>query len=211
MFRELTMKILCVFFSAVMLFCLSACGKAEEAPILSQEEIDALNNAYNSALEKSDFAGMNRAMRALGNKDFDYTFCGSWSEYDYSYTDDDGNIQQGMVYMLNLYNAFPKEECARIADNQSIGENDFVVMDYSYFNNPCFQVRNSYKAENSEQINKILDILIEYDNTHDTPWERSKESMDAEWFLHNFSYEAEFETERAMHVDFDNKDEELYK
>ena len=165
------MKTLCIFLSAVMLFVLPSCGKREETAVLSQEEINELNNAYLKAKENGDYISMNKAKRRLGDKD----------------------------------------ECAKIADRQSLEENDFIVMDYSFFNNPCFQVRNSYKAENDEQIRKVIDILLRYDKEKNTPWERSKESMEAEWFLHNFSYEAQFETERAMHVDFDNKDEDVYK
>ncbi|MBQ8540073.1 MAG: hypothetical protein IJ435_01220 [Clostridia bacterium] len=205
------MKTLCIFLSAVMLFVLPSCGKREETAVLSQEEINELNNAYLKAKENGDYISMNKAKRRLGDKDYDYSYSGSLTEYDYSYTDDEGKLQTGVVYMLNLYNAFPKDECAKIADRQSLEENDFIVMDYSFFNNPCFQVRNSYKAENDEQIRKVIDILLRYDKEKNTPWERSKESMEAEWFLHNFSYEAQFETERAMHVDFDNKDEDVYK
>lgn len=169
-----------------------------------------LNSAYLEAYEKGDYVAMNKAKHALG-EEFDYSHNGILSEYNYSYTDDDEKRQTGVVYLLDLHSAASRKECEQIADRQGIEENDFIVLDYSFFNNPCFQVRNSYKAQNSEQIDSILDILIEYDNTHNTPWERTKESMDAEWFLHNFSYEAQFETERAMHVDFDNKDEEKYK
>ena len=203
------MKFLCVFLSAVMLLCFSACGKGEPSK-LSQEEIDALNSAYLEAYEKGDYVTMNKAKHAL-SEEFDYSHNGILAEYNYSYTDDDGKWQTGVVYLFNLCNASSRKECEQIADRQGVEENDFIVMDYSFFNNPCFQVRNSYRAQNSEQIDSILDILIEYDNTRNTPWERTKESMDAEWFLHNFSYEAEFETERAMHVDFDNNDESKYK
>ena len=203
------MKFLCMFLSALMLLCFSACGK--DAPSkLSQEEIDALNSAYLEACEKGDYVAMNKAKHALG-EEFDYSHNGILAEYNYSYTDDDETLQTGIVYLLNLHSAASRTECEQIADRQSIEENDFIVMDYSFFNNPCFQVRNSYKAENDEQIDSILDILIEYDNTRNTPWERTKESMDREWFIHNLSYEAEFETERAMHVDFDNNDEDKYK
>ncbi len=203
------MKFFCVFLSALMLLCFSACGK-EEPMGLSQEEIDALNSAYLEAYEKGDYVGMNKAKHALG-EEFDFSHDGILFEYNYSYTDEEKKAQTGVVYLLNLNNAASRKECEQIADRQSIEENDFIVLDYSFFNNPCFQVRNSYKAQSSEQISAILDILIEYDNAHNTPWERTKESMDAEWFIHNLSYEAEFETERAMHVDFDNKDEERYK
>lgn len=204
-------KRILIFICAVtLLLILPSCGKREDAAGLSQEEINALNNAYIQAEEKGDYVGMNKAKHRLGEK-IDYSHGGILTEYDYSYTSDDGRGQTGTVYMLNLYNAFPKDECAKIADRQGVGENDFIVIDYSFFNNPCFQVRNSYKAESDEQISCVIDILLQYDKEKNTPWQRSKESMEAEWFLHNFSYEAQFETDRAMHVDFDNKDEEIYK
>lgn len=177
-------KLVCVFLSLLLL---TACAKTEDIAGLSQEEIDRLNNEFAIAYEKGDYIGMNKVKRSLGDKDYDYSHGGILSEYAYSYTDDEDNVHNGMVYMLNLDNSLSKAESTGIADKQGIEDNDFVALDFSCFKNPCFQVRHSYRAEYKSQMDAIVDILLEYDNTHDTPWQRSKKSMMSEWFLHNLS------------------------
>lgn len=208
-----------VFISAVVL-CLSACGcgnnveKTQTEPpteiVTESEEIKSYEELYLEAKENGDYVGMNKAQSELKNQEFDYTHGGVVSQYDYVYTNPDSKKIKGTVYFLDLPNELSLGEVEKVADKQSIGENDYVVIDNTHFKDACLQVRNSYRADNYYLRSCIIDVLLQYDNEKNTPWQRTKESMESEWYVHNLSYAAQYKTERAKHVDFNNADENVY-
>ncbi len=214
------MKMLWVFLSAVVVLCLSACGcdkeldnsqvEAATEPVTECEEFEAYRKLYDNAKENGDYVGMNNAQSALENQDFDYTHGGIVSQYDYAYANSDGKEIKGMVYVLDLPDTYSRTKMENIADAQSIGDTDFVVLDYTHLADPCLQVRDSYRADNYYVRACIIDILTEYDSENNTKWERTKESMEIEWYVHNLSYAAQYKTERAKHVDLNNEDENVY-
>ncbi|MBQ7876637.1 MAG: hypothetical protein IJ316_05030 [Clostridia bacterium] len=214
------MKILLVFLSAVIVLSLSACGCGKNVeksqiepaiePVTENEEVQAYREMYAQAKENGDYVGMNNAQSALKNQDFDYTHDGVISQYDYAYTNPEGKEIKGMVYFLDLPNEFSFAEAEEVADRQSIGENDYVVIDYTHLKDARLQVRNSYRADNYYVRDCIIDVLLQYDNENNTPWQRTKETMEIEWYVHNLSYAAGYKTERAKHVDLNNEDENVY-
>ena len=133
---------------------------------MSKTDEDAIKNyqnQYNAAKEKNDYVGMNKAhVGAVSiyekydtnyKDNFDYTHGGKIFNYKYTYqeyqiTHHDGSGEfvtvVGNVYILNLEGS--KEQQEQIANNQSIGSNDFVVIDYRDSDNPNMQIRNSYTA-----------------------------------------------------------------
>ena len=59
-------------------------------------------------------------------------------------------------------------------------------------------------------MNKILDILLNYEREYPTDWDRTKDAMLREWITHNVLYDFSFQTNRTKEVDLDNNDEKVY-
>lgn len=127
--------------------------------------------------------------------------------YSYTYS---CNEACGKVYIVDLPVGLSKKEKEQIADSIKINEGDFVVIDYRYLSDSDMQIRNSYRAENVSVRKCIIDILLKYEETHPSKWLRTYETMESEWYLHNFAYSLEYDTQSAMHVDFNNNDENPY-
>lgn len=193
--------------------------------------IKEYQNQYKACQANSDFVGMNKAHVAaleINKKydpnyedNYDYTHGGKIFNYTYSYeefvvTKPDGSGQRvtvtGSVYILRLY-SLEKSEREAIANRQSIGDNDFVVIDNRDNNdaighNPSMQIRDSYRATNETIRYAVIDKLLEYEKAYpyQYKWNREKESLENEWYWHNVSYLVGHETARTKDVDLDNFD-----
>ena len=88
---------------------------------------------------------------------------------------------------------------------------DVFVLDRRSKNNPNMKVCNSCRILSVEEQQEIIDILLRYEEEYPSRWERSKESLQKEWLVHNLLYSFGIEIERTRDVDFDNEDEEVYK
>ena len=88
---------------------------------------------------------------------------------------------------------------------------DVLVIDRRYKKNPDMKVRDSYKIISLEEQEEIIDILLRYEAENPSRWNRSKNSLQNEWFVHNLLYRLGIETNRTRDVDFDNEDEEVFK
>ncbi|MBR2828773.1 MAG: hypothetical protein IKE70_06035, partial [Bacilli bacterium] len=56
----------------------------------------------------------------------------------------------------------------------------------------------------------IIDSLLQYEEMNPSMWDRSRDSMKLEWYMHNISYSLNHKRDSSIDVDFDNKDEEVY-
>ncbi len=88
---------------------------------------------------------------------------------------------------------------------------DVFVLDRRSGNNPDMRIYNSYKITSLEEQEEIIDILLRYEEEFESDWDRSKESLQREWAIHNLLYELGIKPKNTKHVDFDNEDEEDYK
>lgn len=135
---------------------------------------------------------------------------GNMYTYSYFYTNEDMSKTQGKVFILKVENSFETDEIGKIADGILIKEHEYVVIDYRNHPDANMQVRNSHKATYEAERQCVISILADYEERDPSLWERSVLSMKNEWFWHNSAYEADYESERAKHVDLNNKDEENY-
>ena len=69
--------------------------------------------------------------------------------------------------------------------------------------NPNLQALNAHKV-NKQNRDDIIDVMLQYDEDFNTPWDRSKESLKVEWKAHH-KYSAF--SQSARDIDFDNNDE----
>lgn len=90
-------------------------------------------------------------------------------------------------------------------------KNDVLILDKRESNDPDIKIYNSYLITENELIDEILDILLEYEKEFPTAWDRSKDTMKLEWFVHNVAYYFNYQRDRTKDVDLNNLDEEYYK
>ena len=72
------------------------------------------------------------------------------------------------------------------------------------------KICDSYKIRSSKERREILEIMCLYEECYPTDWDRSIESMQLEWTLHNLSYDFNYQRESSTDVDLDNEDEVKY-
>jgi hypothetical protein len=89
-------------------------------------------------------------------------------------------------------------------------DGDILVCDERDSDDPNMKIIDSYKVQDKDLRNEILEILEEYEREYPSDWDRSIEAMRLEWFCHNFSYCVNNETKRAKDVDLNNEEEEIY-
>ncbi len=93
---------------------------------------------------------------------------------------------------------------------KDVNENDILVLDKRFNDNPFMKVYDSNIINNKEIRNEILEVLCRYEECYPSPWDRSIESMRVEWLMHNLSYFFDYESHRTRDVDLDNNDEHYY-
>ena len=72
------------------------------------------------------------------------------------------------------------------------------------------KIVDSYKINDYETQRAIIEIINQYEMMNPTEWERSTDSMQVEWFVHNFLYQLNWQTSRTKDTDFETNEEELY-
>ena len=87
---------------------------------------------------------------------------------------------------------------------------DILILDERDKKDPNIKIYNSSFIVNTDLIEEILNILLEYEEKNPSDWNRSLESMRTEWILHNASYYLNYKRERTKDVDLNNKDEDKY-
>lgn len=89
-------------------------------------------------------------------------------------------------------------------------EHDILVIDKRDSDNPDMKVISSYQIDDPLIRKNIIEVLQEYEKENPSLWDRTTESMEVEWSMHNIFYQLDYEKDRSSDVDFDNKDEEIY-
>ena len=95
--------------------------------------------------------------------------------------------------------------------NRELGVNDVLVLDARYEKDPDFKIYDSYKINNRDIIEEIVESLLLYEEKYPTPWNRTKNSMIREWIVHNTMYSFGYDIDSTMHVDLNNGDEKTYR
>lgn len=94
---------------------------------------------------------------------------------------------------------------------KDVNEDDILVCDERFSkNNPNMQIYSSYRIDDKEIRNEILEVLCRYEECYPSPWDRTIESMRVEWAMHNLSYIFDHRRDHTTDVDLDNNDQEQY-
>lgn len=117
---------------------------------------------------------------------------------DYKYA----TYKNGNVYIINS-----KEDLNNIHYN----ENDIIIIDNR--ENEDMIILDSYKIDDANIRNQIIDIILDYTEKYPTEikWQRTKDSLLNEWYVHNVLYDLNLYRDHTEDVDFENKEEERYK
>lgn len=91
-----------------------------------------------------------------------------------------------------------------------VKDDNIYLIDDRLSEDPDMSVCNSYNFKSLKDINTILTLLIDYENSDPTDWNRSYKSMKNEWLIHNICYFLNIQKSRTEQVDFDNSDEKTY-
>lgn len=105
--------------------------------------------------------------------------------------------------------------CGSLKDGIELGnvckDSDIIVVDQSYYKDPNMKILSSYKVKDDEQMRQILEIIKKYCDSKETNWDRSIESMQNEWIIHNICSSLLIRNDRTDDVDLNNGDEIIYK
>lgn len=92
-----------------------------------------------------------------------------------------------------------------------ISENDILILDGRGNEDPNIRVLSSHQIEDPVIRAEILEIIKEYEINHPSSWDRTIEAMNVEWIVHNLLYSMNYKQKRTSEVDFNNKDEKIYR
>lgn len=93
-------------------------------------------------------------------------------------------------------------------DNTS--NTDILVLDQRENNDPNIKIIDSYKINNLEEMDYILNEIIKYEKNNPSEWSRTIKSMKNEWMIHNLSYYLNYKIDHSKDVDLNNNDEDKY-
>ena len=130
---------------------------------------------------------------------------GSLDHYIYTYTVPKATTSKNKVGRVYIYTG-KTEEFFDNPINTPSGFNastDIMVGDFTSGSNPNMYAYQAYLVDAENRVS-ILNCLLEYDQYHNTPWERTEESLLLEWQMHHVF--AAFDVS-AQNVDFDNNEE----
>ena len=100
-----------------------------------------------------------------------------------------------------------QEFIERIKDSNSP---DIYIIDDRNNKDPDMAICNSFKIKTYREMTSILRVILEYEKEYPSKWDRTLESMEKEWLIHNLCYFLNIRTERTEEVDLNNKDEDKY-
>lgn len=92
----------------------------------------------------------------------------------------------------------------------SCNESDVIVVDQSDYADPNMKILSSYKITDVENMKEILEIIKKYCASKETMWDRSIESMQNEWIVHNMCSFLSIKNSSTDDVDLNNDDEMFY-
>lgn len=108
---------------------------------------------------------------------------------------DDGYIYIGDMEYINSLN---------------INDGDILIVDQRNMDDPNIKILDSYKITDKDIRNDIICVICDYNNEYPCGYYRTTESMRLEWFMHNMSYNLNYEVDRARDVDFQASEEDTY-
>lgn len=88
---------------------------------------------------------------------------------------------------------------------------DIYIIDKRSEKDSNISIVNSYEIRNPIEMEKIINILLEYERKYPSNWNRTKKSMLNEWIAHNICYDFDYRRGSTEQVDLNNQDEEKYK
>ena len=71
---------------------------------------------------------------------------------------------------------------------KDVNDNDILILDRRDEDDPNMQILSSYRIIDANIQNEILEIINEYEKEYPSSWNRSTNSMQVEWFIHNVLY-----------------------
>ena len=87
---------------------------------------------------------------------------------------------------------------------------DIYIIDDRNNKDPNMEICDSFKINNRKEMISILKVILEYENTYPSNWNRSQETMLREWLFHNLCHLLKIKINNAEHVDLNNMDEKTY-
>ncbi len=121
--------------------------------------------------------------------------------YKYQSEDEYAYYNGGKIYICN------EDTIDRIRDDET---RDIYVIDQRFSRDPNMRICNSYEIVDIRDMNRILNVLLKYEEEYPSPWNRDFITMRREWIMHNFCYYFEVEQYRTAEVDLNNGDENKY-
>lgn len=92
-------------------------------------------------------------------------------------------------------------------DSDNILNDAIYIVDSRNETDPDMRIINSYKISKLSEIRDILKVLNNYESVYPSNWNRTINSMEYEWFLHNLAYYLNFDNVHSADVDLNNNDE----
>ena len=89
-------------------------------------------------------------------------------------------------------------------------QGDVMILDARHEKDPDFKIIDSYLINDRSKQREILEALNAYEEDYPSNWNRSLESMESEWFVHNICYHFNIRVVSSRNLDLNNTDEELY-
>jgi hypothetical protein len=127
------------------------------------------------------------------------------------------NNDDEVVYNDNYYLfcsdpfAYYKDKEIYIGYRYNVNDKDNIyIVDGRYLRDSNMKVVNSYRINDTKDMENIIKVICEYEDMYPTRWDRTPESMKYEWIIHNFCYLFDIEPHRSGDVDFNNADENKY-
>ncbi len=211
--RKFLVILLIILALASAFFIFLDLWEAREPEALTAPEPDApaafdqaLYERFLEAEEAGDYVEMNAVfdenMSATGvsffDDGYDPTHGGLIYTYTYSVSGDNGKSLTGNMYIVDKNLDM---------DAQSVGENDYFAVDRRDASDPEIVVMDSYRANSDVLIRQLCQILLDHEAAHPTKWERTLDSMAAEWAVHNMAYSMDYKIDHSQHVNLNNGDE----
>lgn len=89
--------------------------------------------------------------------------------------------------------------------------NNICIVDSRDCSDPNFEICNSYRVTNDDDMLNIISILLQYEEDFPSDWKRTEEGMRIEWIIHNIAYNLGILKENSGSVNFDNRDAIIYE
>lgn len=122
-----------------------------------------------------------------------------------------GEVSTDMCYSYKEGNVYICNSLIEGMELRNIcNESDVIVVDQSDFADPNMKILSSYKITDVENMKEILEIIKEYCASRETMWDRSIESMQNEWIVHNMCSFLSIKNSSTDDVDLNNGDEKFY-